>query len=273
MRIRTRRPMLKRRHNAKMGKVLDWDFELRLASADRATFPMARLAEYLTQWANLLGPTNRPVFQGLVKGSVRIRACVHATAKAETAHRIRNAQLDPDAAPFVQKLERMVAQDGFRYGRIRDRSGRDLLRVVPSPEPLVEAMTVTDSVEIDGWVCRVEGRDKTTHIGLVEAGTGRSIALQTTSDPLAVRFAQHFRGSSLRVRTHGTWTRSLEGVWEPKALTADDFEVLDDTPAGAVLEQLRGIPGNNWATMEDHEQRWREIRGLPVDSDDETKSQ
>lgn len=257
----------------KQGKRLEWDFELRLAKADRDKIPMTRLAEYLTQWALLLGPDHKPVFRGVVTGSIRLRAGVDGNSRLETSARIRNAPLDATTAPYVQRLEQMVAQDGFRYGRVTDREGQDLLRFVPAVRPVLPAITVTETTEIDGWVCRVEGRDRTTHIGLVETGSGRTISVQTTNDALAQRFARHFRGSAVRVRTHGTWTRNEDGLWEPKSLVADDFDELDEAPAIAVLEQLRAIPGNGWAELEDPDGACRELRGIPLDvvADDSKK--
>lgn len=50
-----------------------------------------------------------------------------------------------------------------------------------------------DTAEIDGVVFKLQGKDKTTSIGLLEDGTNQVFHFETTNTELARQFAQHFK--------------------------------------------------------------------------------
>jgi len=220
---------------------------------------MTRLGEYLQAWGQLLGGETA-VFKGMVKGSVVLRASVAHEQHAHVEHNLRNAAND---GAFT-RLAPMLHADGIRRATIINRRGEVLAWLAPLG-PVAEAhIVIYDEVDVDGCVIRVEGKDKTSHIGLIESGTGRAISVQTTSDTLAREFAGHYRNGWVRVRTEGTWQRGSSGRWEPKSLIARSVSALDDAPAEILLQELVNMPGNGWSAMplQDALAHWRQLRGL-----------
>lgn len=226
------------------------------------SIPMSKLAEYMADWANLLGADASPVFRGIVDGSVVLRAEVAPTSKNQVRNRLREAPYDEGAGRFIKSLQSKMNRDGI-LGTVIDKTKEVILCFDAAVE--VEALSpiiVDDSAEIDGTVFRIQGKDTTSHIGLLEYGSDRTFSLETRNDLLARQFAENYKGATLRVRVHGTWRRDESGQWEPYHLIADSFEVLDDQPLVEVMHALREVPNNGWNLMEDPIGEWRKIRGL-----------
>jgi hypothetical protein len=225
---------------------------------------MSKLAEYLKDWAAVLGEANTPIFRGLVKGSVVLRATVNPQCKTEVRSRLLAIKLhtDPAAAKFVEKLNSAMARDAFQ-GTILDGSGAVIVDLTDQGKDAAKQVEhiIPDSGTIDGVVVGIQGVDDTVHIRIQESnGATFSVALRDLG--MARRFAAHFRGDPVRVAVHGTWKRTSSGVWEPHHLTADSFEELDQSSAKDVMDKLRAIPDNGWASMADPVGFWKDLRGV-----------
>ena len=244
--------------NTGMSSASKWDYALRLSGVQPQSIPMAKLAEYMEKWAALLGAENTPVFAGMVKGSVVLRARVGDTAKNETHQRLRNAPYDKNAAKLIADLERMAARDGIK-GQILDAQGGEILRISPPSKPLFDPIIVADSGEIDGEIFRISGKDSTTSVGVLEHGSGQAISIEVRDDALARQLAQHFKAGPVRIYVHGTWMRNESGEWEPKALYADRMETLDNSPALEILSQLGALPGG-WKDIQNPEDFIAQLR-------------
>lgn len=247
-----------------MTKRADWDYALRLRGVDPSSIPMARLAEYLKDWAGLLGDANAPIFRGVVKGSVVLRARVDPMRKNEVHTRLRSGQtqVDPAAAKFIEKLKTLMDRDAV-IGTVIDSAGDVVMEFTAhkGEEDAPREYIVPDSGTIDGVVVGIQGVDDTVHIRLQEiSGAVFSVALRDLA--MARKFAAHFRGDPIRVQVHGTWKRTTSGVWEPHNLLADGFEELDQTNARETMDQLRAIPKNGWAELPDPIGFWKDLRGI-----------
>jgi hypothetical protein len=247
-----------------MTKKADWDYALRLRGLDPSSIPMAKLAEYLKDWAGLLGDANAPIFRGVVRGSVVLRARVDPIKRTEVRARLRSAQIqvDPGAAKFIEKLKTMMDRDAV-VGTVIDRSGEVVMEFKgrKGEEEAPREYIVPDSGTIDGVVVGIQGIDDTVHIRLQEAGGAVfSVALRDLA--MARKFAAHFRSDPIRVQVHGTWKRTAAGIWEPHNLMADGFDELDQTNAKETMDQLRAIPRNGWAELPDPIGFWKDLRGI-----------
>lgn len=245
-----------------MAKRINWDFALRLKGVRPDSIPMSKLAEYMAEWAQLLGTEGAPVFRGIVDGSVVLRAEVATTSKNQVKNRLREAPFDQGANRYILSLQKLMARDGV-VGTVIDSSKEVILRFddVSETESLPPVI-VEDSCEIDGTVYRVQGKDVSSHIGLLEYGSDRTFSVETRDETLARRFAENFRGPTLRVRVRGTWRRDESGEWQPHHLVAEGFDVLNEQPLSELMNSLRAIPGNGWSELTDPMAEWRNIRGL-----------
>jgi hypothetical protein len=241
----------------------DWDYALVLKGVTPEKLPMAKLAEYLRDWAALLGEGNAPVFRGISKGSVLLKVKVPDLRRTEARVRLLEAKSKPDAsaASYVEGLNRKMRRDALS-GSIITRAGDVVIELNAAPvAPGDREYTVTDQGTIDGVVVGIAGTDDTVHLRIQEAsGAVWSIALRDFA--MARQLASHFRADPLRVLVHGTWKRSPAGVWEPLNLYADGFELLDNRSAKVIMEELRAIPGNGWAALSDPQAVWKELRGI-----------
>jgi hypothetical protein len=246
-----------------MAKKPKWDYALRIRGTTPQGIPLAKLAEYLKEFANLLGEAQRPVFGGIVKGSALLRSAVEANTNPGVHLRLVEAKSDPEtsAGKCAGNIEKMLERDSLN-GQIEDRSGAVIYEFRPKKK-ILEAQKeyiVHDTGIIDGIVVGITGVDDTVHIKL-QATTGGTQSVVVRDIGTARQLAHHFRAGPVRMHVHGTWKRTAQGNWEPNSLYVDHFEELDDKTAKEILQELGELPGNNWASMKDPAAFLKELRG------------
>ena len=124
-----------------------------------------------------------------------------------------------------------------------------------------QPVVVHDTAELDGQVISIAGQDDTVHVQLLGAG-GQKSNITIRNLTVARDLAKRFRTGMVRVRVHGTWKRSSEGVWEAQKIYADGFEDLDDSSPLDVFKALREVPNNGWLKHDDPIKVWEGIRGF-----------
>lgn len=246
-----------------MASKQEWDYALVLKGVTPSRLPMSKLADYLRDWAALLGEGNRPIFRGVTRGSVVLKARVDEDRKTETKVRLLQAKSQPDAsaARYVEALNKSMRRDELA-GQIVSRQGDVIMELnqVAVHEPNEREYTLSDAGVLDGVVVGIGGTDDTVHVRLQESsGAVWSIALRDFS--LARQLAKHFRADPIRVMVHGTWKRTGSGIWEPFNLFTEGFEELDSRSAKLIMDELRAIPGNGWATLDNGAAFWADLRG------------
>lgn len=242
----------------------EWDYALHIKGVTFNTLGLARLADYMKEFALLLGEDARPTFAGAVKGSVVLRARDRSEYPVLTKSRVRQAAANTEAPGHnaYEKISSLMRRDGAR-GQIVDRSDNVLATFtprIPANDDMQE-IVISDEGELDGIVVGVSGADDTAHIRLQEAsGSIHSITVRDMT--LARELATRFRANTVRLHVHGTWKRTAAGLWEPHALYGDRFEDLNQSDAHETFLELAAIPGNGWATTEDADEVWKRIRGI-----------
>jgi hypothetical protein len=246
-----------------MAKIPKWDYALRIRGTTPQGIPLAKLAEYLKEFANLLGEAQRPVFGGIVKGSALLRSAVPPDANPTVRLRLVEAKLDPETNPgrHAGNIEKLMERDNTR-GQVEDRNGAVILEFSPKKKTaeVQKEYFIQDTGIIDGIVVSIAGVDDTVHIKL-QATTGGTQSVVLRDIEMARQLAHHFRADPIRMYVHGSWKRTAKGNWEPNMLYVDRFEELDDRSAKEVLQQLAELPGNKWASMSDPSAFLKELRG------------
>lgn len=224
---------------------------------------MSKLADYLRDWAGVLGEGNTPVLKGVIKGSVLMKTVVAPDRKHEAHVRVLEAKSNPDssAAKFMASITKNLCRDGYT-AFIEDRNGCVIYEfpvVNKTPETHKEVI-LHDTGTIDGVIIGVAGKDDTAHIRIQES-KDRIWSVSVRDFVLARRLAQHFRSDPIRLIVHGSWKRNAQGIWEPNHLTAEDFEELDQSSVTEIFEELRAIPDNGWIKLDSPIEYWEDLRG------------
>ncbi|MGY4511362.1 hypothetical protein [Bradyrhizobium sp. USDA 3650] len=232
------------------------EYRLRIESdMTPATFPMERLAEYLSALARLLGQTQNVHFERLQSGSSVVVARVDDQAVEGVRDRVRQVHtgVGPrEALKAYGSIDALLRQD-----RASGSLSSDVLGVVipfpgiERPEPLMFGPYWQDG-SLDGEVIRVGGSgkdDTTVPVHLREAGIVHT-HLNTTYE-LSKQIAKFYGGPTIRVHGRGQWFRGGDGVWELREFKIASFEVLRDTSLSEVVRNIRSAGGSEWGGVPD----------------------
>lgn len=226
------------------------------------TLPMGRLAEYLDAFARLLGEPGEVHLDGGVReGSAVLVAKIDEPAQPKVGDRldrIRRGDGTKDAVKAFDDLDRLLRMDNAT-GQLMD---ADSAVIIPfpgrdRPTPLSFGPFKQDG-SLEGQVIRVGGTDETMPVHLRDGEIVHS-GLFTTPE-IAQRIAHHLLREVLRVHGTGTWFREADGTWELRSFKITDFEVLDETPLGEVVGNVRAVEGSKWNEVPDPVQHLLEER-------------
>lgn len=229
------------------------EYRLRIDSdLSPETFPMDRLADYLSSLAKLLGQSSNVHFTELRSGSSIVVARVDDVAVSNVRERVRGVSTGfgpKDALRAYNAIDALLRQDNATGSLVSDQEGI----VIPfpgkaRPEPIVFGPFKQDGT-LDGQVIRVGGTDDTVPVHLRDTD-----AIHThlhASPEVARRIAQHLLGPTIRVHGTGTWFRDDDGSWELKSFKIADFEVLGEEPLSEVVRSIRKVGGSQWNEVPD----------------------
>lgn len=247
-----------------MSTIPKWTYMLRLPSRYPEQIRLDRLAEYMREFAHLLGLENDPKFAGIKRASTGLRARVPARKRDHVWKRIQTAKHRPGSRPakHLQSIEEMLGEDSIRSGELLDYEGK-VLYLFKSEEPVpMDRQVIKQAGEVDGVVTGVVGADDTMHLHLRDC-LSRDLRLVIRSEALARELLTYFRAGQVRVRAHGCWIRTESG-WVPEVnrCYVDGFEALDETPAAEVLNAIGRHPDLGWSSLPDPMAAWRDLRGI-----------
>lgn len=223
------------------------EYRLRIDAFTPATLPMKRLAEYMAEFARLLGEPERVHFVKVDEGSAALVCRIDPQAKTEVARRllgVRRGEGDPEALRAERKIDTMLATDSA-IGELLDENGAEIIPFPGRmrPKPLRYGPFREDGV-LEGVLIRVGGKDETVPVWLRD---GAVIHKCTAKEDLARRISVHYsKGDLLRVRGSGRWMREEDGSWSMEQFDIGEFEPLDETSLPDVIEKLHAVQGAEW---------------------------
>jgi hypothetical protein len=237
----------------------DEEYRFKIDAFSPETIPMARLAEYMLEFAKLLAYQDNVHFKDVEAGSTILVSRIEYEAIPKVSRRIddihRGAAPD-DARTSYVRLNDMLREDNAvghltRKPANDDSAEAEILKFpgkeIPRPTKIGP---FTERAVIDGELVRIGGKDDTAHVQIVDA-EGRTWGGAMTRD-LARQLRQYlYEGPILRVEGDARWERTVEGAWELKNFNIKSFqELAKDTLLNAV-GRLREIEGTEWNKMED----------------------
>ncbi len=216
-----------------------------------ATIPMARLAEYMTQLAAMLGEPDSVHFVKLKPGSTGIvhRVQYEAVPKVrDRASAIRRGDAPRDALRAYNAVNKMLRDDNGT-GALKEEVQEAVIIPFPGIQETEEEIAgIRERGTIVGEVQRVGGPHKWVPVLIKSEG-------EVFSGCWADRIIAKQLGQRLfePVRLHGIgkWDRTGEGKWVLKEFVIDHFEPLVDEPLSDALSRIRAIGAFNNATVDD----------------------
>jgi hypothetical protein len=207
------------------------------------TLPMARLAEYMTELAKVLGEPKSVHFRKLEPGSTVLVHQIEREAVPKVRERataVRRGDGPSEATRAFRTLNRLLRDDDA-IGVLRDDKARPavILRFPGREEVEEKFVSVRQSGSIDGEVIWVGGADQTAHVTLVSEG--QQISGCYTTRAIAKELARKIY-EPVRLFGKGRWNRDGEGAWTLIDFKIESFEELKSTALSDVLSELRAIP-------------------------------
>ena len=207
-----------------------------------ATMPMARLARYLDNLANVLGETSSVHLMSIEDGSTVPIVAVEWEAYPKVRKRatdVRNHEGPELAQRAMRTIERDLAADNAKYGDLVDAHGTRILRFVGT--------TRTDPPEygpfshqgtLDGVPIVVGGTNDPVPVHLQ---THDQVYNCLATRDIAKRIGAHLFTTQLRVSGVGRWFRDRDGVWTMKSFHIQDYTELRSESLVAATNRLRAI--------------------------------
>lgn len=213
-------------------------YELYIDALSPATIPMARLADYMADFAALLGHEEHVRFEGVKAGSLSLLSRVEAIAQNKVRRRmdeVRYGNGPKSAMRAYQSLDARLAEDNA-VGKIVHRSAN--VMEFPGRTRAVERSIgpIEQSGTLDGEIIQIGGRDETINVHLK---MDDDVVHCVTTKAVARRLAHHLFGPPVRLSGVGAWSRAESGTWTVRRFTINDFHTLDRTPLPKLFEGLR----------------------------------
>jgi len=205
------------------------------------TIPMARLAEYMANLAEVLGEKSSVHFRRLVAGSTVLISRVEREAVPKVNARataVRRGDAPRNALRAYRAINKMLRDDdGIGYFSKMDVKAK--LITFPGREEKEEQFTsISEQGAIDGVIVRIGGSDRSVHVILEQQGEQLSGIWmnRTIGKQLA-----HKLFEPVRLFGKGRWNRDGDGNWTLKDFKVEGFDALDDAPLTVAITDLRGV--------------------------------
>ena len=230
------------------------------------TIPMAKLAEYMTDFAELLGKEHAVHFEAVEPGSIKIVSRVEFEDVPKVTARLtemRNGTAPKELARLMAQIDNRLANDNAT-GRIlfaenwravpaelgvRVATEQELLAFPGRDRPKVPSYgPFNQEGHLDGVLIAVGGKDETISIRLQNGEITYSHC--DTTRATARELAKHMFEP---VRIHGTgrWMREADGTWTLSRFRIHRFEVLGNDSLLETVAALRAVPGSGWKDIDD----------------------
>jgi len=219
------------------------------------TIPMAKLAEYMADFAALLGRENAVHFAGLEKGSTKLTARVEFEDVPKVTMRLRDIrQGNPpkDAAKVFAQLDNRLANDNAT-GRIfvegEEGGVVELLAFPGRDRPKTQSYgPFKQEGTLDGVLISVGGKDETISLRLQN---GDMIYSNCETNRTTARELGRHLFEPIRVYGNGRWIRQADGAWTLEHFRVHRFDMLGRDTLRDTVTALRAVRGSEWKDMDD----------------------
>jgi hypothetical protein len=208
------------------------------------TLPMSRLAEYLKEFASLLGNEANVHFDRVQKSSAALVSYSESTVTQKIRHRLEEVIEGSAPKPSMKanvSIDDMLLQDnGTGFIELNDAKVIDFAGRKRSPQQRIGP--VRRKSAIDGQVFQIGGKDETINVHLRNIHKPSETYRAEVSIDLARRLMPNFLLGRVRLFGEGDWYRTDYG-WEmsPNSFTAHDFAPIDESNLGRTIGTARAM--------------------------------
>ena len=228
------------------------------------TLPMARLAEYLSDLATMLGEVASVHFVRLDRSSTAVVHQIEAAAVSKVRERV-NSILRGDGPPDAMKAYKQTnrrLKDDNSIGVLTENGTAEIIRFPGREMEYPESYgPFKQDGALDGKIILVGGKSDPVPVHIQQ---GEVIYNCYAVRSLASELGRHLFESEVRVKGNGRWTREPDGEWTLDRFTIKSYEVLEDEPLSTVVAELREIRGSGWNKVADP---WEEIMNMRQQDD------
>jgi hypothetical protein len=238
------------------GKTLQYEFKIDAFTPE--TLPMARLAEYMSDLAEMLGNTEHVHFVKLRKSSTVIVHAVEWEAAPKIQERveaIKQGEAPQEALKAFRAIDNRLASDNAT-GLLIAPAGRKVIDFPGrSRQKVATYSPISQSGTLDGILIRVGGEGDQVPVHLVEGDTTH---ICHATREVAKGIAHHLYGAPLRVTGNGKWRRDEDGLWKMDRFIIAEFKALKNETLNDAVGRVRAAAG----PVQDEDQivKLREIR-------------
>ena len=226
------------------------------------TLPMARLAEYLTDLADIMGHDQSVHFIKTEDGSAQSLMYVDADEEARVTNQIENVArgMGPRNANTAYKRLDAKLREDKAVGSIVNTSKNAQIIEFPGRKADIAQIygPISERASVVGVVKRVGGFDDSIPVHLQRAD---GVIFYCEAAPgLAKELMPYYEQT---IRAHGLATYYREGgVWklEKFRIQSYDPEPLTGDSLADTIEKLRAIPGSEWNESDDPLDELRQLR-------------
>ena len=231
-------------------------YTLHIDAYSPETIPMARLAEYMHNLAELLGHKDAVHFEGLETGSTRLKARVEKEASPKVSRDMQELSVgngSPVQLKARYRLDEMMADDGAS-GRLLaedDDKGSVVIEFPGATATQPETYgPITQSGHLQGILVRIGGADATAHLLLQSGAVNYS---NIVCDRSTARELGKHRFEPIRVNGDGRWIRERNGEWALRSFRVKSFDVLQRGTIRDAINDMQRIAGDSWHSFDDEE--------------------
>ena len=235
------------------------EFRFTIDAFTPSTIPMARLAEYMADYAVLLG-NEKSVHPGpLEEGSTILVARVEWEAEPKVRdrlHSVRNREANERVMEAAARIDNRLASDNAK-GKIVGPSGAKVIEFPGRDRfEMPQFGPIQQPGSFQGVPIKVGGENDPVPVHLED---GKEKYIFDAKRSLAKEIAKHLFTSVVRVEGVGSWMRTASGAWEMKSFHAQSMQVIEDADIRTDVGKLRSIE-SGWKKLKDPLKNLEEIR-------------
>jgi hypothetical protein len=214
------------------------------------TIPLARLSQYVSDLARMMGESANVHLARVEKGSTVPVISVDWEAEPKVRDRLRAVKFNegpPEAQKAYKEINRKLVQDNAN-GVLIDPSKSKFIRFPgrdAANQP--EFGPIRQSATFQGIPIRIGGELDPVPVHL-EDGDNKHIVMAPRR--IAKQLGQHLFSSVVRIEGKGKFIRDRTGDWIMQDFYAQSFEVLSEGDIRNDISRLRTIPAG-WKEIED----------------------